>query len=392
MVVAAPPRSPEPEPVEADALDALIEEARRRARRRRIGYAACALTALVGAAIFFGLHGGAGSTVSSAQNEPPAAPRAAPSQRASSGFIAIARVYRGESHILLVDPSGQGALHDLGRGSAPSWSPDGRKLVFEYDMSRGGRSLRRIFVMNADGSGRHLLRVPSVASEWFEDWAPAWSPDGRRIVFTRTVHVRDDAVNGRTAIYVLDLVHGGLRRAALLSDNGELFPLGATWSPDGRRLAYLRDSGQFFSHEGISYGCLTLHVSNADGAGDHVLAAASRLPNDCLGIGAPAWSPDGRSIAFARSPHPGSGTDLYLISADGKRLQRLTHQPNLISGNPTWSADGKRIAFVFGRRDRGGPGPGGPNRIRSVVVIDRDGGNRHTVVRLRGHISGGPAW
>jgi Tol biopolymer transport system component len=400
MAVATPPRPPERKPVDADAVDALIEEARRRARRRRIGYAACALLALVGAGTFLGVRGGGGNAVRAPRNE---ASSVAQSQRGSSGRLAVARVYRGESHILLVDPSGRRAPRDLGRGWAPSWSPDGQKLVFGYQVGRGGRGpgggLERLFVMNADGSRRHALPVPARESRRFEDWGASWSPDGRRIAFTHTVwpagadHTGRLADFGRSAIYVLDLVRGGLRRVSRLSETGDL-PLGVTWSPDGRRLAYLGESGWEYSAGTFSHGCVALHVTNADGTNDHKLPTASRFSDGgCIGIWTPAWSPDGRSIAFGRSTkHFGGGVDLYLISPDGKDLHRLTHQPNAVNAGPTWSADGKRIAFAFGRRDRPGPGPGGQDQIRTVVVIDRDGGNRHTIARLRGHLFGGPAW
>jgi Tol biopolymer transport system component len=357
MAVVAPPRSPEPEPVDADALDALIEEARRRARRRRMGYAACALVALAGTAIFLGLRGGGGINVRSQQDESSALlnARSAPPQRGSSGLIAVSRVYRGESHILLVDPSGRSAPRDLGPGWGPSWSPDGRKLVFGYEVGRGGRDLggglERLFVMNADGSGRRPLPMPPLGSPRFEAWAPAWSPDGNRIAFTRRVwpawtdHTGRSTVCclGRSAIYVLDLVHRGLRRVSMPAGNEEV-PAYATWSPNGRRLAYLAPAS------GLAPPCIGLHVSNADGTSDHVLAAASRspdAPHGCVPIWTPAWSPDGHWIAFARSTNAG-GIDLYLISRDGRHLHRLTHQPNFINGSPTWSADGKRIAFSFG--------------------------------------------
>jgi Tol biopolymer transport system component len=259
-------------------------------------------------------------------------------------------------------------------------------------------------MMNADGSGRHPLPIPSLRSPRIEDWAPAWSPDGSRIAFTRTVWPAGSAhwsgtgcCPGRSAIYVLDLVHGGLRRVSMpSSDNAELHA-GATWSPDGRRLAYLADADRAYVVGSPGLGCIDLRVINADGTGDHVLAAASRspdAPDACVTVWEPAWSPDGHWIAFGRSAESfGGGIDLYLISADGKHLRHLAHRPNFINAGPTWSADGKRIAFSFGRRDRGGPGAGGPNQIHAVVVIDRDGSHRHTILRVRGHMYVlGAAW
>jgi hypothetical protein len=94
LAVADPPRAPEQERVDADALDALIEEARRRARRRRLGYAACALAAIAGTGIFFGLRGGGGSTGRSPQDasSAPINAHSAPPQGGSSGLVAVARV------------------------------------------------------------------------------------------------------------------------------------------------------------------------------------------------------------------------------------------------------------------------------------------------------------
>jgi Tol biopolymer transport system component len=87
-------------------------------------------------------------------------------------------------------------------------------------------------------------------------------------------------------------------------------------------------------------------------------------------------------------PACGGGSELYLISPDAKQLRRLTHRPNLINDGPTWSPDGKGIAFIFGR-----PSGGGPEGIRTLAVIDRDGSHRHTILRIRGHMYGsGPNW
>ena len=367
-------------------------------RRRWIGIAACVVAAAVGAAIFLGVH--AGGRING---------RSAAPQGGSSGLVAVTRVSGGESHILAIDPSGRRRPRNLGPGWGPSWSPDGRKLVFTYEVDPGstygggvsallgrglGGGLERIFVMNADGNGRHRLAMPWLGSLRFEDSAPAWSPEGSRIAFARTVwpagaaHTQSNS--GRSTVYVLDLARGGPRRVSMTFDG----PLGnVTWLPDGRRLAYLAPASR------CPYSFL--HVTNADGTGDHVLAAASRsagAPGACAPIFTPAWSPDGHRIAFARLTNaPPSidapltngppSIDLYLISPNGKHLHRLTHQPNRINVSPTWSFDGKRIAFEAGRpSDRSGP------PLHTLAVIDRDGSHRHTILHVRGYLYGGPAW
>jgi Tol biopolymer transport system component len=318
-------------------------------------------------------------------------------------LVALTRERAGESHIMLVDPSGRSRPRDLGRGWEPSWSPDGQKLAFTYEvdtdstygggvgavLGRGeGGGLERIFVMNADGSGRRLLAMPWLRSGRFEDSAPSWSPDGRRIAFTRTIWPAGEPHTqwnpGRSAVYVLDLDHGGLRRVSDLSDGYSEFGH-VTWSPDGRRLAYLAPSNRA--------PCPVLHVANADGTGDHLLTAASRpsgAPTDCLLIVTPAWSPDGHWIAFARvrpmKPATG-GVDLYLISPDGKRLHRLTHQPNAVDIAPTWSADSKRIGFVTSRLGD----PAQPPH-QALAVIDRDGTHRHTILHIQASAGRGLTW
>jgi Tol biopolymer transport system component len=378
-------------------VDALLQQARRRARRR-MGIAACVLAAAVGAAIFFGVRGGGGhSAQPQGHSSAPISGRSAPPQGGSSGLVALTRVDAGQSHIMLVDPSGRSRPRDLGPGWGASWSPDGRKLVFTYEVStdatdasgagalvgRGlGGGLERIFVMNADGSGRHLLPMPWLSSSRFEDSGPAWSPDGSRIAFTRTVwppEAPHDEWSGQSTVYVLDRAQGGPRR---LSPPPGMNSGYVTWSPDGR-LAYLAAAGRCSDD--------LLHITNADGTGDHVIAASMfrrtpRNPYGCKQFVTPAWSPDGRWIAFVRlikiSP---AEADLYLISPNGKHLHRLTHRPNLINVAPTWSADGKRIAFEVGLGDSGIP--------HQLAVIDRDGSNRHTILHVRGDLYGrGPAW
>ena len=106
------------------------------------------------------------------------------------------------------------------------------------------------------------------------------------------------------------------------------------WSPDGRKIAFVRLSKP-----------LGVYVVNADGSGVRNLtpkpmgAAYAR----------PAWSPDGRKIAFA-SERDGN-SEIYLMNANGSGQRNLTLDP-AYDGDPGWSPDGKKITFVSNRDGR----------------------------------------
>src|SRR3954463_15286948 len=73
------------------------------------------------------------------------------------------------------------------------------------------------------------------------------------------------------------------------------------------------------------------------------LTGDARASTDPVSDDEPAWSPNGRLIAFS-STRDGNG-EIYVMNADGTRPRRLTRNP-LDDTDPTWSPDGRRIAFV----------------------------------------------
>jgi len=116
--------------------------------------------------------------------------------------------------------------------TTPSWSPDGKRLVFTgYD---GG--LSDLFIVNADGSNLHRL-----TNDKYADLEPSWSPDGKTIAF---VTDRSSATDFEA------LKFGNLRIALLHLDNGSIDILrnmdqgkniNPAWAPDGRSLAFVSD-------------------------------------------------------------------------------------------------------------------------------------------------------
>ena len=177
-----PPSAPEAhdsKPLERDEIEALvealIEEARREQRRRRRRYWALAvLASFVGVVVLMLLDGGAASQNASSALSARSSVTAA-AARSRIAFIStptrFGRQIPGGLYVVNADGSGRREL-TRAKYSTPAWSPDGRTLVF----ARSGQ----LYIVNADGSGEQNLTKGSGGAA-----APAWSPDGSRIAFLR---------------------------------------------------------------------------------------------------------------------------------------------------------------------------------------------------------------
>ena len=196
---------------------------------------------------------------------------------------------------------------------APAWSRDGRTIVFVSWRDGNGE----VYAMDADSSEpRNLTQHPA------KDVRPAWSPDGRRIAF---VSQRD----GNSEIYVMNADGSGKRNLTRNRANDD-YP---TWSPDGRRIAFLRarcaaTTGRLGVLRFYSYH---LYVVNADGSGLRRLTLNAPTV-EAVSWNQLVWSPDGRTIYFGR----------YLVRTDGSGARRLPYIPL----TAVWSPDGRRIAFA----------------------------------------------
>jgi Tol biopolymer transport system component len=346
-----------------------VERPRLVGRRRLVVLAAAALVVAVGTAAAFG-------TVRDIFfGTAPSAWGGTPTWSPDGRKIAYV-VYRWpdgprEVHVMNADGSGQRNLTEAwGRELSPIWSPDWRRILFLRNPCASVRGtctdITQIYRMNADGTGRRRLArgvtYRQISGQFVSEYraTPTWSPDGRRIAF-----VSDRS--GSAEVYVMSADGSGQRRLTRHAKPKEL-----AWSPDGRMLA-------FGSH--ARGGPRDVYVMNADGTG---------LLNLTPGPGggeALSWSPDGRKIGF-RSLRDGSG-EIYVVNVDGTGLRRLTHLTRnpVSSGGTTWSApawspDGQKILFV-----RVGWG----NSNSEILVMNADGSRQRNLTRNPAP-DGNPVW
>jgi dipeptidyl aminopeptidase/acylaminoacyl peptidase len=232
--------------------------------------------------------------------------------------------------------------------SQPRWSPDGKSLAFvrapsgdtkptsEEDLSHGvGKP--QIFVIPVDGGeARQLTFMRHGAA------SPTWSPDSRTLLFVAATGEPDDseadtaALQGKNlprvrtitemfyrldgAGFIYDLRSHLFTISAAGGDprqltDGDWHDGAASWSPDGRRIAFTSDR----SDQRWQWPAASIWVI-AEGGG-----APARLTDEALGCAAPTWSPDGSTIAFLASPRrQGSGhQDLYTVPAEPGGETRL---------------------------------------------------------------------
>ena len=281
-----------------------------------------------------------------------------------------------------------GSVGARGEFGSPSWSTDGRRMVFHREVDHRWPPLREwhsmdphfrlirsgifpsfspasdrllcsdqtagilhnsILVMNADGSHSSVLFQDPVKSAL----GAVWSPRGDKIAFALGRFFQSRLGPASADIVIINSDGNGLSTVTDGSGN-YAFP---SWSPDGRSIVYRSSTA----------GKSGLLIVDTESRAVRALNTGSDKDNF------PTWSPLGDQIAF--TSYRDGNTDIYTIKPDGTDLKRLTKSPGN-DAHSTWSSDGKWIAFTSARggfKDEAALHPYNPQPYGDLYVMRADG-------------------
>ena len=250
-------------------------------------------------------------------------------------MIVFSSARDGNAEIYVMDVDGKNQRRLTNHPAAdfhPSWSPDGKKIVFTS--YRNGGNIQ-IFVMDSDG--QNPIRLTNEV--W--DQNPDWSPDGQKIAFTGY----KDAGGGAAwdiDIYTMDPDGNNRKRLTRIPGNS----FNPSWSPDSQRIAFVNSRP----------GATEIYVMNADGTRQKSLTQDDNRGNKRE----PSWSSDGQSIAFMLNDL--RSIQIYVMDIDGKNRRKLTDGKH--NWSPAWSPDGEMIAYESWR---------GNDHISEIHLMTVDG-------------------
>ena len=183
----------------------------------------------------------------------------------------------------------------------PAWAPDGTKIAFvRWDLEL---DLRELYVMDADGG--NLTRLLNAPDD--DVFVPAWSPDGRFIVYDFTPQGQQGSIHVIRA-------DGSDERRLTTHPTNDTSP---AWSPDGRHILFTS----------IRDGDDDIWIMEADGTDERNLTDTEDQDRS------PDWSPDGSRILFY-SDRDGD-SELYVMDADGSNVTQLTDN-DVLDIDPRW--------------------------------------------------------
>jgi len=292
----------------------------------------------------------------------------------NNGLIAFVNDRNGTPSIYAMNSDGtniQRLVPNEPQGSYAAASPDGKKIVFSVRIASGSTYSFELWTMNANGS--HADRFLAAASD--RPYAATWSPNGKKIAY-----YRDDS------LWVVNASSHGAREIT----GADFSSAAPSWS---------RKNLIAFDRAG------SIWVVNPKSGQERRVGPGSQ----------PSWSPDGTKLAYVAVPQSGVYNDIYVRRANGSGSKRLTRTPNVNEDQPAWSSGGRWIVFtgkqgVYVMRSGGGSSRlvaakgMQPSWARGDVLYTRrtprwsgfvlrtDLSGKHTKWLLRPRVDAGPTW
>lgn len=249
--------------------------------------------------------------------------------------------------------------------SSPRFSPDGRFLAFLSGRTDDKKNSQVWLLDRLGGEAQKLTDFKGGVDDF------AWSPDGKRlalivadqdkddsgddkktpkpIVIDRFAFMQDVAGyqrNLRDHLYVFDIA---ARKFDILTP-GDYYEALPAWSPDGQSIAFVSKRHKDFDRD-ENWDLFVIDARK--GAGPRALTTyigADNAADNQLGGSPPAWSPDGKFIAYRQGGDPKlieyATTHLAIVAVAGGAPRVLTAALDRNVDAPLWSADGKSIDFL----------------------------------------------
>jgi len=207
----------------------------------------------------------------------------------------------------------------------PAWGPQGRRIAFQRGLGpRTGRNkMVALFVMRANDT--HARRVTqrgknALVNQPFEDHAPAWSPNGRRLAFERFSRTRE-----HQAVFTVRLDGTVLRRIT----PWWLDASQPDYSPNGRWI--------LFRTRELSDTWGNIQLVRPRGTGRHLVTHTPAGTGKWLSA---SFSPNGRRITAGFTTvinGEQANADVFVFRLDGSKMRNVTHTPNLWESAPDWA-------------------------------------------------------